>query len=251
MPYVEQGTTGYNCSWEVRAAAYDWSQQRVQDWILENIIKPVMHVADGMWLDGDGPDNGAWMCSGNWDYEHIQKPYPALTPDEIELFCDGENNVSTAAQKWLLANKGFDYNCFTWITGSDMLPTPTDKPDVCASKLGKLDHYAAKSSIVVYGDRISEKGYNDDTAAQAVAVFMLTRDKYWYFGFPNANTYNVTTATLLLSNFGKPLGNMQRPDPKKFLFVREYELATVSLDCSTFTAKFTKKDLIVRDLDWD
>jgi len=244
MPEVEHGTTGFNCSWEIRAAAYDWSQQRVQDWFLENIIKPVMKVADGAWIDGDGPDNGAYMCSGNWNYDNLPKPYPALTPDEIAVFCDGENKVSEAAQKWLLSNGGFEYNCFTWITSSSDLPTPSDKPDVCASKIVKLDHRPAKSALVVYGDRISEKGYNDGTAAQAVAVFMLTRDQYWYFGFPCANTYNATTAALLLSNFGKPLGNMTRPDPKKYLFEREYELATVSFDCATFSAKFTKKSTV-------
>lgn len=44
--------------WEIRAAAYDFSQQVVRDWFIQNIIKPVMIHGDGVWLDGDGPDNG-------------------------------------------------------------------------------------------------------------------------------------------------------------------------------------------------
>ena len=52
MPYTEHGTgmPGDNCDWEIRAAAYDFSQQVVQDWFLENIIKPVMVHGDGVWL---------------------------------------------------------------------------------------------------------------------------------------------------------------------------------------------------------
>ena len=60
MPYTEHGTgrPGDNCAWEIRAAAYDFSQQIVREWFLNNIIKPVMVHGDGVWLDGDGPDNG-------------------------------------------------------------------------------------------------------------------------------------------------------------------------------------------------
>jgi len=183
MPYVEQDTTGFNCSWEVRAAAYDWSQQRVQDWYLETIIKPVMKYADGVWLDGDGPDNGAWMCSGNWNYDNIPKPYPALNPTEIASFCDGESKVAVAAQKWLIANGGYEYNCISFITSDTILPKKSDSKDTCASKLIKLDHRPADgehTSIVLYGDRI-QGSYTDAEAAQAVAVFMLTRDAYWFF----------------------------------------------------------------------
>ena len=56
MPYAEHGTGGPEnaCDWPIIAAAYDFSQQVVQDWFLENIIKPVMVHGDGVWLDGDG-----------------------------------------------------------------------------------------------------------------------------------------------------------------------------------------------------
>ena len=53
----EQSTTGYNCSWPIRAAAYDWTQAAVRAWYLNNIIKPTLVVADGSWTDGDGPDS--------------------------------------------------------------------------------------------------------------------------------------------------------------------------------------------------
>jgi hypothetical protein len=54
MPYAEHGTGGpaNACDWPIIAAAYDFSQQVVQDWFLENIIKPVMVHGDGVWLDG-------------------------------------------------------------------------------------------------------------------------------------------------------------------------------------------------------
>lgn len=52
MPYAEAktGRPGDNCSWPIIASGYDYSQQEVQDWYLENIIKPVMKHADGVWL---------------------------------------------------------------------------------------------------------------------------------------------------------------------------------------------------------
>ncbi len=62
MPYEENKTKGFNCSWPIIASAYDWSQPVVQQWFLENIVKPTLVVGDGVWLDGDGPDNGAYMC---------------------------------------------------------------------------------------------------------------------------------------------------------------------------------------------
>lgn len=51
----EHSTTGFNCSWPIRAAAYDWTQDVVRAWFLANIIAPTLHVADGSWTDGDGP----------------------------------------------------------------------------------------------------------------------------------------------------------------------------------------------------
>ena len=60
----EHGTEGQGCSYPIAAAAYDWTQAAVREWWLDNVIKPTMVVADGAWIDGDGPDNGAWMCSG-------------------------------------------------------------------------------------------------------------------------------------------------------------------------------------------
>lgn len=65
MPYEEHGTGGpaNKCDWKIIAAAYDFSQQVVRDWFLENIIKPVMVHGDGVWLDGDGPDvRGNYPC---------------------------------------------------------------------------------------------------------------------------------------------------------------------------------------------
>jgi hypothetical protein len=43
----ESGTSRENCSWPIRAMAYDWTQQVVREWFLNNIIKPTLVVADG------------------------------------------------------------------------------------------------------------------------------------------------------------------------------------------------------------
>ena len=45
----EASTSGFNCSWPIRAAAYDWTNPVVRAWYLENIIKPTLVVADGSW----------------------------------------------------------------------------------------------------------------------------------------------------------------------------------------------------------
>lgn len=51
---AEHETQGFNCSWPIRAGAYDWSQAEIRDWYLDNIIKPTLRVGDGAWIDGDG-----------------------------------------------------------------------------------------------------------------------------------------------------------------------------------------------------
>jgi hypothetical protein len=71
---------------------------------------------------------------------------------------------------------------------------------------------------------------------QAVATFMLVRGERYFFGLDASNSYNATTAALLLSDFGAPLGNMTVAGS---VASREYTKATVSLDCATFTASFT------------
>lgn len=53
------------CSFEIRAAAYDWIQWRnITPWYISDVIAPSLEHADGVWLDGIGPDNGAYMCAG-------------------------------------------------------------------------------------------------------------------------------------------------------------------------------------------
>jgi hypothetical protein len=54
----------HNCSFEIRAAAYNWNHPGVGDWYLEHVLYPSLLHCDGIWLDGNGFDNGAWMCSG-------------------------------------------------------------------------------------------------------------------------------------------------------------------------------------------
>jgi hypothetical protein len=240
MPFVEEGTTNQGCAWDIRAAAYDWTQQDVRDWYVENIIKSTMNVGQGAWIDGDGPTNGAWMCSGSYDWGNLPTPYPALNETGVAAFCAGEGQVVQAANEWLISNGGYQYECFDYVTSSSVLPNVNDTATSCAAKLKALDHLPTSTAIVLYGDRTNNKVYSDGVdTAQAVAVFLLVRGEQWFFGLPTANAWNTTTAPLLLSDFGAPLGNMSSLAGQPYVFQRQYEKALVELDCGSYTAKFT------------
>jgi hypothetical protein len=235
-----QGPEYGNCKWAVTSAAFDWSQQRVRDWYLENIIQPTMKEGDGAWIDSDGPDNGAYECSGTHAYGSLKYPYPALNiTSEIEAFCKGENAVVTAAQKYLIANKGYEYQCIDFYN-QKQLPTSADSGIQCTSKLLKLNATVSNRVVALYGGRTGARwpsggAYTERTAAQAVAVFLLTRQDHWLFVLPNADRIPPGVATLVLSDFGAPLGSMVRNGS---VFSRRYEKKTVSLDCANFTAAF-------------
>lgn len=235
-PESQTGRPGDNCSWPIQAAAYDWNVSAVRDWFLEAVIKPVMEDADGVWLDGDGPDNGAYQCSGSYDWGKLPPPYPALNATEVDPFCVGEHEVQAAAHAWLFANGGMDGQA-CWVFVNDF-PRAGDSPATCASKMRAIDHAEVVRPVAFASDRTGGTGaYNDTTAAQAIAAFMLARDAYWFFGLNWQNSLNRTVAKLLLSDFGAPLGNMT--NSSEFLFYRDYEHARVSLDCATYTAAFT------------
>ena len=223
-----------------RTAAFDWSQQRVRDWYLENITQPTMKEGDGAWIDGDGPDNGAHECSGTHAYGSLKHPYPALNiTSEIEAFCKGENAVVTAAQKHLIANKGYECQCIDFYN-QKQLPTSADSGTQCTSKLLTLNTTVSNRVVALYGGRTGARwpsggACTERTAAQAVAVFVLTRQDHWLFVLPNADRIPPGVATLVLSDFGAPLGSMVRNGS---VFSRGHEKKTVSLDCANFTAAF-------------
>ena len=159
----------------------------------------------------------------------------------MDAFCAGEVAVVNAAQAWLIANGGTDYNCFNFIDDATRLPNATDTPAQCAAKVAGLqalrDSGRAGNTTVLYGDRTDSRGYDDATAAQAVAVFHLVRGDHWYLGLlSTSDTMNATTAALMLTDYGAPAGNMTRTGN---VFSRAYAGATVALDCDTFTASFT------------
>ena len=177
-PEAQTGRPEDNCSWPISAAAYDWSNSLVRDFFLNQVVKPVMKAGDGVWLDGDGPDNGAYQCSGSYDFGKLPAPYPALDEPEIDAFCVGENLVQEAAHDFLFANGGMDGQaCWTFV-GADELPQAADSPAACAAKLLRLDALVGKNNtpVGVAMDRCGG-GVSDDIAKQAVASFMLVRDK--------------------------------------------------------------------------
>jgi len=177
MPKTETGTgrPGDNCAWPIIASAYDYANPAVRAWYVENIIAPVMAHADGVWLDGDGPDNGAWMCSGQCC--EVPAPYPATTDAEVAAYCAGEQLVGVAVHEYLQAHGGFDYNCFTFVHKAADMPNATDGGAQCGAKLERLAA-SAHNATVVYSDRTGSGGlYDAATAAAATAAFMLARGR--------------------------------------------------------------------------
>jgi len=150
----------------------------------------------------------------------------------------GENLVQEAAHDFLFANGGMDGQaCWVYENG---FPLPSDSPEACAAKMRAIDHSETVLPVAFASDRTAGRNlYNDTTAAQTIAAFQLARSSYWFFGINWQNTLNDTVAALMLTDYGAPLGNMTSNGAN--LFTREYERATVALDCATFTASFTPK----------
>ena len=195
-------------------------------------LPPVARTADG-----------AWACSGTYDRSGLQPPYPALNVSETAAFQVGAALMLAEAQQWLIANGGYEYNCLDFIQSAASLPNASDAPALCAAKVAALDHLAPKghhvnkSGIVLYASRTASSGYDEAHAAQAVAVFFLVRDAFWWFGLPAQNAFSPqATRAFLEADFGAPVANMTRAGN---VFSRAYERGAVSLDCDTFTATFT------------
>ncbi len=222
-----------NCSFPIRAAAYNFAKPLVRDWFVKNIIAPTLTVADGAWLDGNGPDNGAYMCAGICcGFNSSNSPHSTQT--QVDDFCAGELETAIASHKYLIENGGYEYNCMTFLEHN--LPGAGQGVANCSANLKSLARQQ-NNMTVVYGGRTGPSGYNDSTISGAVAAFLLARQKHWLFHMPR--TLSANTAKLVLSDFGPPQGLMHEAKPG--VWVREYEKATVSLDCSTFSAGFSLK----------
>ena len=239
-PEHQTGRPGDNCAWPISAGMYDFSQPGVVAWYIDNIIKPAMNVSDGVWLDGDGPDNGCYQCSGSYSWGKLPAPYPANNASEVDAFCAGETDMWIAAHEWLFANGGQDAQaCIQYINGDAAIPARGDAPDACAAKLRALERTPADLAVGFASDRTGGRGVNPDSVAQVVASFLLVRGPHWYFGVDqSSNTVDNSTAALLLTDYGAPLGAMTNLST---VFSREFEGATVALDCATYTATFTPK----------
>ncbi len=204
------------------------------------LTPPLLPCALSRQFSGDGPDNGAYQCAGNYDFDKLPPPYPANNADEVAAFCAGERAAVAAAHTWLYANGGHDPQaCVLYINSAAQLPQPTDTPAACAAKVAALAAVSEPARAVGFAsDRTGGKGYTDATAPQTVAAFLLTRKEMWFFGVTQeSNEPADSTAALLLSDWGAPLGNLTVPAAN--VFQRRYERVTVGLDCNTFVATFT------------
>lgn len=266
------------CNFEIRAAAYNWSNPTMASWFLDDVVKPAMIHGDGIWLDGIGPDNGAYMCSGVCcGYGADNSP---VTQGEIDSHCSAQAAATTQVQRWLIANGGWEAQaCFNYAapgghhvvheTGvTDMggrfnLPSASDSPTSCASKLQETAVAAADHTnynfVVAYGSRTGGRaGYNDTTVAGTVAAFLLMRGQHWLLSIgPTSHTGSggkssppyiedpgtllPATAKVLLSDYGRPKGKMTPVVGKANVFQREFESATVTLDCNTWTPTFDER----------
>jgi len=236
----------HNCSFAIRSAAYNWANPAVGPWFLDAVVKPAIEgtgaYADGVWLDGIGPDNGAYMCSGVCcGFGPDNSPHNAA---EIAAQCAGMKAASTAVEKYLTEHEAFEVQkCFEYTKGTD-LPNAKDSAAQCAAKLQKwaavgADH-AKYNAIVAYGSRTGgTDGYDDSSAAGTVAAFMLMRGAHWFLSITNGDSMAPATARLLTSDHGRPLGNMTAVSGRANVFQRVYEKATVTLDCGSFEGTFT------------
>ena len=184
------------------------------------------------------PLGAQYQCAGNYAFDHLPPPYPANNASEVTAFCAGERAAGAAAHAFLYANGGVDPQaCVAYVNSPAQMPQPSDSPAACAAKVRALDGYNPGRAVGFASDRTGGRGYTDETAAVTVAFFMLVRREQWLFGVDQKlNVLNDTTAALLLRDDGAPLGNLTSPSP--FVFERQYERATVRLNCSDFTAEF-------------
>ena len=174
---------------------------------------------------------------------------------------------------------GYDFNCFSYKI--DEMPLATDSADECGRKVLSMASWAADHSnydmVVAFGgDEGGQGGYNDTTAAGAVAAFMLVRGQHWLFsigqsrscnprhypvqgrchsdgcGLPcnsSNNQLDPASAQLLVTDFGKPLGLAHAVPGKPHVFARTYERATVTLNCSDYSATFAAETQPVKSDD--
>lgn len=231
----------HNCSFHISAAAYNWTNPTLAQWYVDEVVAPSLVHADGIWLDGIGPDNGAYMCSGVCcGYGANNSP---LVQTEIDAHCDAQAAATTKVQKYLISNGGWEaQKCFNYI-GSSSLPTASDAPLECASKLKTMAargaNHSTYNAIAAYTSRTGGmQGYNDTTAAATVAAFLLMRGQHWFLGISNTNDMAPATAQLMTSDYGAPLGSMEAVAGQTNVFQRKYAKATIQLDCNTFTGTF-------------
>ena len=156
---------------------------RFGQWYIENVILRSLKDADGVWLDGNGYDNGAWMCAGtSGGFNATNSPQSS---QEIAAWVAAETAVASSARQQLIANGGFDgLTCMDFRVES--LPQARDDPATCGQKLMATAAFGANHSnynaVVAYGYDTGAGGYNDSTAAGAVAAFMIVRGQHWFFG---------------------------------------------------------------------
>jgi len=241
------------CSFHISSAAYNWTNPTLASWFIKDVVAPSLVHADGIWLDGIGPDNGAYMCSGVCcGYGAHNSP---LSQSEIDAHCEAQAAATTQAQQHLIQNGGWEaMKCFDYKNGGE-LPNARDSPKSCAQKLEKWAAFGANHSnynfVVAYGSRTGGRdGYDDSNVGGTVAAFMLIRGQHWLFSIgPNGGSGGKSyppydqdpgsllpaTAKWLLSDYGRPKGDMTAVSGKEGVYQRVFEKATVMLDCATWT----------------
>jgi hypothetical protein len=253
----------HDCPFEIRASAYNWIRgvdvdytrnpmpqpaPGVLRWFIDNVIARTLEVGDGAWIDGDGPDNGAWMCSGGTGPRHkttgdCPPTGCALNYTENIAFQNAEAVVIQRAHEYLISRGGFDYRCLRFV-GPLHVPQPTDSEGSCNAKLHALafdPNVTSTNGTVLYGERVRGIGYSDDTVQEAVAVFFLVRQEHFYLGsLARSNMSSVMVENLFHRDYGAPLEAM-RQRASDGVWERQYEGATVRFSCSNFSSSFAPK----------
>lgn len=208
------------------------------------MVKPTLVHSDGIWLDGIGPDNGAYMCAGVCcGFGATNSP---LNQAQIDAHCKAQSAATTMVQKYLIANGGWEaQKCFTYVKAG--LPTKKDTPAKCVANLKAgyargLDH-SKYSAIAAYTGRTGGNAGLEGTDAEAagtVAAFLLMRGEHWFLGITNHNTMSMAVGKMITSDYGMPKGGMTAVAGKANVFQRVYDKATVTLDCNSFSGTFAE-----------
>ena len=174
-----------------------------------------------------------------------------LTPDDLVQLTDSYRANMGALRNATLAAKRFSWQML-WTGGpatniGSTKPAPLVRPSTCAADLRELCQAdsPAQTRAMMYslnGTRDASRIMKYPNLAKDLANFLLIRGPYAYLGngwsgcsnyYPFPDEFNV--------DYGVPSGLCKETGSNTGVFVRDFSLSTVQMDCNTFTPTITMK----------